>query len=89
MRFRTLGVRSASLISAVSALVVIGYARVPSAFGGHETRTTDIQESGLDPWIVGLTIGAAVVAMVLFGIAMLVWDHLDEEAEHTSASNGH
>lgn len=81
MIIRTLAVLPAALASAVSALVVISDASVPSAFAGHETRTTDIQEAGLDPLIVGLTIGAAVVAMILFGIAMLIWDHRDEKAE--------
>jgi hypothetical protein len=40
-------------------------------------------------WIVGLSIGAAVVALVAFAIVMLIWEHRDEKAEsHSSSGEG-
>jgi uncharacterized membrane protein YidH (DUF202 family) len=75
--------------STAIAVVVVGVAGQSRVFAGHETRTTDIQETGLDMWIVGLSIGAAVVALVAFAIVMLIWEHRDEKAEsHSSSGEG-
>ena len=87
MRIRTLTVVPAAWASAIGALVIAGYASVPAALAGHETRTADIQENGLDPLIVGLTIAAAVVGLVAFGVAMFVWEHRDDRAERSSSSD--
>lgn len=69
----TLG--AAAVICAVSSV-----AATPYAYAEHETRTSNLQESGIDLWIIGLTIGLAVVGLVLFAAVMLVWERRDAAA---------
>jgi len=77
-RFLTLAAALAAL--AISALMYTSY-----ACADHTTRATEIQENGINPWIMGGTIAAIVVALVAFGAAVLVWEHRDSAAERSSA----
>ena len=52
----------------------------PYAYAEHETRTINLQESGVDLWIIGLTLGLVVLGLILFAAVMLVWERRDAAA---------
>ena len=81
--YRSLSLGVAAAICAASLAVA-----TPYAYAGHETRTTDVQESGLDFWIIGLTLGLTVLGLILFGAGMLVWERRDATAGRSGASAG-
>lgn len=60
-------------VTFVTALV----AATPYAYAEHETRTINLQESGVDLWIIGLTLGLVVLGLILFAAVMLVWERKD------------
>ncbi|MFQ5472623.1 MAG: hypothetical protein ACE5FA_07050 [Dehalococcoidia bacterium] len=74
------------LAMVIGLLLIANYATVSSAAAGHETRVVDIQESGLDVWIMALVIAGVVVVLVAFATIVLMWEHRDEEAERRAAS---
>ena len=72
-------------IAAVACVVSL-VAATPRAFAEHETRTINVQESGIDLWIVGLTLGLVVLGLVLFAAVMLAWERRDGAAATSRAS---
>ena len=75
----TLGV--AVVVSIVSLV-----AGAPFAFAEHETRTINVQESGVDLWIVGFTLGLVILGLILFAAVMLAWERSDGTADTSRAS---
>lgn len=61
-------------------------AAAPYAYAGHETRTMDLQESGVDLWIVGFSLGLVVLGLILFAVVMLAWERRDAAAARSGAS---
>ncbi len=53
---------------------VASLAATPYANAGHKTRAIDVQESGLNLWIIGLTLGLVVLGLILFAAMMLAWE---------------
>jgi len=72
---------AAAVISVVSLI-----AATPHALAEHETRTINVQESGVDLWIVGLTLGLVVLGLILFAAVMLAWERRDGAAATSRAS---
>jgi hypothetical protein len=66
--------------------VVSFVATTPYAYAEHETRTSTLQDSGTNLWIIGLTIGLAVVGLILFAAVMLAWERRDAAAGGSEAS---
>ena len=82
---RVAGLPIALGVAAVVSIVSL-VAAAPYAFAEHETRTIKVQESGIDLWIVGLTLGLVVLGLILFAAVMLAWERSDGTAgSHTKS----
>ncbi len=79
---QSIGLGVAALISVASLVTTTQY-----AYAGHETRTTDLQESGVELWIIGLTLGLVVIGLVLFAAGMLAWERRDAAAASSGSSS--
>jgi len=66
--------------------VVSLVAATPYAYAGHETRAIDVQESGVDLWIIGFTLGLVVLGLILFAAVMLAWERRDTAAARSGGS---
>ena len=82
--------RVAGLLIALGAAAVVSIvslaATAPYAFAEHETRTINVQESGVDLWIVGFTLGLVILGLILFAAVMLAWERKDGTAGTSRAS---
>jgi multisubunit Na+/H+ antiporter MnhC subunit len=60
------------------------------AFADHESRGRTLSGQGIDPLLVALVIGAAVLALALFAAVILWWERADQHGESSSheASEG-
>ena len=70
------------LISLPAALAVLALATVAPANAEHTTRVSELQQTGVDPWLMGVSMGGIVLLLVIFATVVLLWernDRLDEE----------
>ncbi|OGO50222.1 MAG: hypothetical protein A2148_04310 [Chloroflexi bacterium RBG_16_68_14] len=64
--------------SALVLALALFFAGAGHALADHETRNRVLRETPIDALFVGVAIGGAVLALVLFGAAMLWWERQDK-----------
>lgn len=64
--------------SAVLLALALPLAGASHALADHETRSEVLSETPVDALFIGVAIGGAVLALVLFGAALLWWERRDQ-----------
>ena len=77
--------------SATFGVLSLTLAGSTAAFAEHTTRTRQLQQSGLDPWLMALTMAGIVVMLIIFAAVVLWWEHNDarQEAAAREAADPH
>jgi hypothetical protein len=74
------GLRLAFALSCALALLVSAASGLASlAYADHETRTSELQQTGVDPWLMALSMGGMVLLLVFFAAAVLLWERSDRD----------
>lgn len=81
--------RALRILTTITVAVLVQFVAASHAFADHETRDDVIRDSGLDLVLVGLVIGAAVLVIAAFAVAMLLWERRDDPHGDAPAAHDH
>ena len=74
--------RLATAIPCAIALLLVSATAAPgTASAEHTVRVGELQRTGVDMWLVALTMGGAAALLIAFAAGILLWEHNQQAAE--------
>ncbi|HVP05564.1 MAG TPA: hypothetical protein VMT90_07815 [Dehalococcoidia bacterium] len=69
------------LLGAAGGAALLSLGAALPAYAEHTTRVGELQETGVNPWLMALSMGGIVFLLIVFAAIVLFWernDRLDE-----------
>ena len=80
--------RLASAIPCAIVFLLVSATAAPRiASAEHTVRVGELQRTGVDMWLVALTMGAAAALLIAFAAGILVWEHNQQLADARESSD--
>lgn len=72
---------AASRLAWVLTALVAGFAAAHPGGASHTTRVNELQDEGLDPWLLAIAFCGIAILLTAFAVAILIWEHAGDEEQ--------